>query len=150
MGTKWTSVRNAEPPWSRAESAAVGGVFAATAAARSTIESRGRKACVYYNLSILSDIILVIGLNKYVVPKNCKYLYEKENPKIFSPGLILLLWYDAFLFAKKSISICAPLRILRFLHHVLQEMYQTTVNENDGSVQPYYEDRYLEIPPSPC
>ncbi len=32
MGAKWTSVRNAEPPWSRAESAAVGGVFAATAA----------------------------------------------------------------------------------------------------------------------
>ena len=44
MGAKWTSVRNAEPPWSRAESAAVGGVFAATAAARSTIESRGRKS----------------------------------------------------------------------------------------------------------
>ena len=41
--TKWACAQNAGPRWNRAGSVAGGNVFAATAAAKSTIESRGKK-----------------------------------------------------------------------------------------------------------
>ena len=41
---KWACAQNAGPRWNRAGNVAGGDVFAATAAARSTIESRDRKS----------------------------------------------------------------------------------------------------------
>lgn len=46
MGAKWTPAQNVEPKWNRAESEGGEDVFAATAAAKSTIENRGRKSSI--------------------------------------------------------------------------------------------------------